>query len=151
FEFKPGSNVQNLNVQKGRDRRFVEVTGVSWNGRPPVPQFGSKLGSRLRVLLCWSQPNENLLMSWADQDTSGEAILVAHFGTMAADTRRHLAARAVRTDAPVAVLDDAALAYLAAHGGRQLDAAMAVLLPFTAVQPYVRNKRWVVAPEMFYG
>lgn len=151
FEFKPGSNAQNLNVQRGRDRRFVEVTGVSWNGRLPVPQFGSKLGGRLRVLLCWGQPNENLLMSWADQDTSDEAILVAHFGTMTTDTRRHLAARAVRTDAPVAVLDDAALAYLAANGGRQLDAAMAVLLPFTAVQPYLRNKRSVVAPEMFYG
>ncbi|WP_194915402.1 hypothetical protein [Catenulispora rubra] len=151
FEFKPGSNVKYLNVLKGRDRRVVEVTGVSWNGRPLVPQFGSKLGGRLRVLLCWGQPNENLVMSWADQDTSGEAILVAHFGTMTADTRRRLAARAVRTDAPVAVLDDAALVYLAAHGGRQLDAAMAVLLPFTAVQPYVRNKRWVVAPEMFFG
>ena len=46
------------NVQKGRDRRFIELTNVSWNGNPIVPQFGSKLGGRLRVLLCWAQPAE---------------------------------------------------------------------------------------------
>ena len=116
-----------------------------------VPQFGSKLGGRLRVLLCWGQPAEDLLMSWVDQDTSADAILVAYFGTMSAGARRRLAARTPSTDAPVIVLDDAALAYLAARGDRQLDAAMAILLPFSAVQPYVRRKRSLVAPEMFYG
>jgi hypothetical protein len=151
FEFQAKTRAQSLDVQKGRERRFVELTEVSWNGRATVPQFGSKLGGRLRVLLCWGQPAEDLLMSWADQDTSGEAILVAHFGTMSAGARQGLAARAVRTDAPVIVLDDASLAYLAAHGGRQVDAAMAILLPFAAVQPYARHKRSLVAPEMFYG
>ena len=90
-------------------------------------------------------------MSWVDQDTSADAILVAYFGTMSAGARRRLAARAPVTGAPVIVLDDAALAYLAAHGERQLDAAMSILLPFSAVQPYVRYKRSLVAPEMFYG
>jgi hypothetical protein len=151
LEFQAKTRAQSLDVQKGRERRFVELTEVSWNGRATVPQFGSKLGGRLRVLLCWGQPAEDLLMSWADQDTSGEAILIAHFGTMSAGTRQGLAARAVRTDAPAIVLDDAALAYLAAHGERQVDAAMAILLPFAALQPYARHKRSLVAPEMFYG
>jgi len=152
FEFDVQAKANRLdNVQKGRERRFVEVTNVSWNGNPMVPQFGSVLGGRLRVLLCWGQPAEDLLMSWVDQDTSADAILVAYFGTMSAGVRRRLAARAPATGAPVIVLDDAALAYLAAHGERQLDAAMSILLPFSAIQPYVRYKRSLVAPEMFYG
>ncbi|HET9894101.1 MAG TPA: hypothetical protein VFQ44_04150 [Streptosporangiaceae bacterium] len=151
FEF-PQTKVNQLdNVQRGRERRFVELTSVSWNGRPMVPQFGSQLDGRLRVLLCWERPAEDLLMSWVDHDTSADAILVAYFGTMSPATRRKLAARAPNTSAPVIVLDDAALAYLAAHGDRQLDAAMSILLPFSAVQPYVRHKRSLVAPEMFYG
>ncbi len=152
FEFDAQTRVNQLsNVQKGRERRFIEMSNVSWNGKPLVPQFGSKLGGRLRVLLCWGRPAEDLLMSWADQDTSADAILVTYFGTMSAGVRRRLAARTPGTDAPVIVLDDAALAYLAAHGDRQLDAAMSILLPFSAVQPYVRHKRSLVAPEMFYG
>lgn len=151
FEFEPSTKAVKLDVRKGRDRRFVELTDVSIVGKAMVPQFGSALRGRLRVLLVWGQPAEDLLMSYVDQDTSGDAVLVAYFGTMPAEVRRRLAARAVRTDAPVAVLDDAALAYLAAHGDRQMDAAMSVLLPFSAVQPYVRHKRSLVAPEMFYG
>ena len=103
------------------------------------------------MLLCWERPAEDLLMSWVDHDTSADAILVAYFGTMSPAARRKLAARTTNTSAPVIVLDDAALAYLAAHGDRQLDAAMSILLPFSAVQPYVRKKRSLVAPEMFYG
>jgi hypothetical protein len=152
FEFDVQTRGNRLDhVQKGRDRRFLELTNVSWNGNPIVPQFGSKLGGRLRVLLCWGQPAEDLLMSWVDQDPSANAILVAYLGTMSSAVRRRLAARAPSSDAPVVVIDDAALAYLAAHGYRQLDAAMSILLPFSAVQPYVRHKRSFVAREMFYG
>jgi hypothetical protein len=152
FEFDVQTKVNRLNnVQKGTERRFVEVTNVSWNGNPIVPQFGSKLGGRLRMMLCWGQPAEDLLMSWVDQDPSGDAILVAYFGTMSAGTRRRLASRMPITSAPVIVLDDAALAYLAACGDRQLDAAISILAPFSTVQPYVRHKRSLVAPEMFYG
>jgi len=138
-------------LQKSRDRRFLELTHVKWNGNPIVPQFGSKLGGRLRVLVCWGQPAEDLLMSWVDHDPSGNAILVAYLGTMSPTVRHRLAARAPASVAPVIVIDDAALAYLAAHGDRQLDAAMSILLPFSAVQPYVRQKRSFVAQEMFYG
>ena len=54
FEFHVQAKANRLdNVQKGRERRFVEVTNVSWNGNPIVPQFGSGLRGRLRVLLCW--------------------------------------------------------------------------------------------------
>ncbi|MGH3402320.1 MAG: hypothetical protein ACRDRJ_07375 [Streptosporangiaceae bacterium] len=136
---------------RSREWRFIEVTVNGIIGEALVPAFGSKLDGRLRLLLAWGRPSADLLMSWADGDLSGEGLLIAHFGTMSAQTRRDLAVRTVRRSAPVVVLDDAALAYLAAHGNRQMTATMNVLLPFSSVNPYLRQKRGVVAPEMFYG
>jgi hypothetical protein len=138
-------------LPRNQDRRFVEFSFGEILGKALVPAFGSKLGKRLRVLLAWGQPSADLLISWADGDKSGESLLVAHFGTMSAATRRDLAAKASRRPAPMVVLDDAALTYLAAHGNRQMTATMNVLLPFSVVNPYLRQKRGVVAPEMFYG
>lgn len=142
---------KDLDLQKSKDRRFWEVGSVTINGKAMVPAFGSKLGGRLRTLLVWGEPTEELLLSYADHDRSGESLLVLYFGTLSPDARRKIARRALRTAAPVVVLDDAAMAYLAAHGDRQFDATMAVTLPFSNVNPYVRVKRGPVSPEMFYG
>ncbi len=84
-------------------------------------------------------------MTYADHDQSGDSLLVAHFGTMSAAARAKFAARVERTGGPVAILDDAALAYLAARGNRQLGVAMSILMPFAAVNPYIRMKRGAVA------
>ena len=147
-----GGRVKQLNdLPRSRDRRFIEVTINGIIGNALVPAFGSKLDGRLRVLLAWGQPSADLLMSWAEGDQSGASLLIAHFGTMSTQTRRDLAVRVVRHSAAVAVLDDAALVYLAAHGNRQINATLNVLLPFSNVNPYLRQKRGVVAPEMFYG
>ncbi|WP_347059735.1 hypothetical protein ABC795_04625 [Blastococcus sp. HT6-30] len=148
-----GRGIRQLDLPRGRDRRFVDVAEVTINGKALVPAFGSKLDGRLRVLLAWGQPSAELLLSHADQDNADSSLLIVHFGTMSAQTRRELAERAVagtRT-APVVVLDDAALAYLVAHGDRQMDATMSVLLPFSNTNPYVSQKRGLVAEEMFYG
>ena len=142
---------KDLDVQKTKDRRFLEIGSVTINGKAMVPAFGSKLGGRLRTLLVWGEPTEELLLSYADHDKSGESLLVLYFGTLGPNARRKIARRALQTAAPVVVLDDAAMAYLAAHGERQFDATMAVTLPFSKVNPYVRVKRGPVAPEMFYG
>ena len=138
-------------LSKGPERRFIEITDVKPNSNARIPAFGSKLGGRLRVLLVWGQPADDLLLSYAEHDTSGDSLLVAHFGTMSSTARARFAARVERTGAPIAILDDAALAYLAARGNRQLAATMSVLMPFTAVNPYIRMKRGAVAEEMFYG
>lgn len=154
FEFAVGQNTRfiSLDLPKGRDRRFIEVTPVWPGGDAVVPAFGSKLSGYLHVLQVWGQQPENLVINWADQDISADAILVVYFGTLSAAARRRLASRAAKTGAAVAVLDDAALAYLAARGGRQLHTTMSILLPTSvAVQPYSRRKRSAVAPEMFYG
>lgn len=143
--------VKDLDVQKSKDRRFLEVSGVTINGKAMVPAFGSKLMGHLRTLLVWGEPTEDLLLSYADHDRSGESLLVMYFGTLSPEARRRLARRVLSTSAPVVVLDDAALAYLAANGDRQFDATMAITLPFSNVNPYVPGKRGLVSPEMFYG
>ncbi|WP_431913421.1 hypothetical protein [Nonomuraea jabiensis] len=144
-------------IRRDRARRFVDLIGVSITGKAVVPAFGSKLGirdprgGRLRVLLVWDRPSADLLMDWVDHDPSGDSILVAYFGTMPPPVRRRLAVRAIDTAAPVVVIDDALLAYVAANGPGRLETTMAVALPFSSVNPYIRSKRMLVAPEMFYG
>jgi len=138
-------------MPKSGERRFIEITDVRPNTDALIPAFGSKLGGRLRVLLVWGQPTEDLLMTYADHDQSGDSLLIAHFGTMSAAARAKFAARVERTGGPVAILDDAALAYLAARGNRQLGVAMSILMPFATINPYIRMKRGAVAEEMFYG
>ncbi|MDD7965518.1 hypothetical protein [Actinomycetospora lemnae] len=138
-------------MPKSGERRFIEITDVRPNRDAQIPAFGSRLGGRLRVLLVWGQPTEDVLMTYADHDQSGDSLLIAHFGTMSAAARAKFATRVERTGGPVAILDDAALAYLAARGNRQLGVAMSILMPFAAVNPYIRMKRGAVAEEMFYG
>lgn len=139
------------------ERRFVKASGIRFIGRATLPQFGTRIGDGrgqggdLKILLAWGRPTADLLMSWIDHDHSGDSLVVAYFGTMTAAVRRALAVRAICSHAPVIVLDDATLAYLAVHGEGQLPTALAVTLPFSAVNPYVRDKRGPVAPEMFYG
>ncbi|WP_139209859.1 hypothetical protein [Microlunatus flavus] len=134
-----------------RDRRFVDGRDVTLNGDAVVPAFGSNAGDRRRILLVWGQPSAETLMSYVDQDPAEGPLIVAYFGTMSVQVRKDLAVRSLRSAAPVVVLDDAALAYLAAQGGRLFQSTMRILLPFANVNPYVRQKRGLVAAEMFYG
>lgn len=136
---------------KYRDRRFVDVREVTLNGHAMVPAFGSDAGDRRRILLVWGQPSAETLMSYVDQDPAQGPLIVAYFGTMTVGTRKHLAVRSLQSSAPVVVLDDAALAYLAAQGRRLFESTMRILLPFAHVNPYIRQKRGAVATEMFYG
>jgi hypothetical protein len=138
-------------LRRHRDGRFIDLREVTIIGKAMVPAFGSNLGDRRRIMLAWGQPSAETLMSWVDQDPSSGSVLVAYFGTMSAQVRTNLAVRSLQSAAAVVVLDDAALAYLAARGARQMDATMRVLLPFASVNPYVRQKRGLVAEEMFYG
>ncbi|MET9535203.1 AAA family ATPase [Streptomyces sp. NPDC006649] len=130
--------------------RFLDLPGVTYTGNALVPAFGSSLRERLRVMLVWGQPKPEALMARVQQDPSQDSLLVAYFGTLSAQDRTALAARSV-TRRPMVVLDDAALAHLAARGNQLLDSAMRVLLPFSAVNPYVSEKRGRVAEEMFFG
>ncbi|MEY7971559.1 hypothetical protein AB8O38_06105 [Saccharomonospora xinjiangensis] len=149
YEFQSAHRLSRLS--RGADYRFLELTNVRVTGRALVPAFGSRLDGHLRVMLVWGKPGPEQLMSWADHDARNGSLVVLHFGTLSAKSRRSLARRAGQTSAPVVVIDDAALAYLAAAGEGQLDATMSISLPFAAVNPYTNVRRGLVAPEMFYG
>ncbi|MET7765533.1 hypothetical protein ABZS71_27245 [Streptomyces sp. NPDC005393] len=136
-----------------REYRLFEVTEVEINGRAKAPAFGSQIreqGGSLRVLLVWGRPSAELVMSWASRDTSGASLLVAYFGKLSRQARVELAVGSDRLQ-PLLVVDDAALAYLAARGNRQVSTATQTLLPFSGVNPYIREKRGRIGGEMFYG
>ncbi|MEV5342105.1 hypothetical protein AB0K93_27030 [Streptomyces sp. NPDC052676] len=136
-----------------REYRLFEVTDVEINGRAKAPAFGSQLkeqGGSLRVLMVWGRPPAKVVMSLAERDSSGASLLVVYFGTLSRESRVELAAGASRLQ-PLLVVDDAALAYLAARGNRQVSTATQTLLPFSGVNPYIREKRGRIGGEMFYG
>ncbi|MFJ2568561.1 hypothetical protein OIE49_26880 [Streptomyces sp. NBC_01788] len=139
--------------QHRREYRLFEATGVEINGRAKAPAFGSQIkeqGGNLRVMMVWGRPPAKVVMSWAERDTSGASLLVVYFGTLSREARVELAAGSDRLQ-PLLVVDDAALAYLAACGNRQVSAATQTLLPFSGVNPYIREKRGRIGGEMFYG
>ncbi|GAA2341789.1 hypothetical protein [Streptomyces cuspidosporus] len=139
--------------QHRREYRLFEATGVEINGRAKAPAFGSQIteqGGNLRVMMVWGRPPAKVVMSWAERDTSGASLLVVYFGTLSREARVELAVGSDRLQ-PLLVVDDAALAYLAARGDRQVSTATQTLLPFSGVNPYIREKRGRIGGEMFYG
>ncbi|MFD9817269.1 hypothetical protein [Streptomyces sp. NPDC059080] len=140
-------------LPRGKDYRFFELTDVHVTGRAWAPSFGSQIkdrGRKLRALLIWGRPAAKLLISRALQDPDESSLLVVHFGALDSRTRIELAA-ASQGAKPIMVIDDAALAYLVAHGNRRVDATTETLLPFSAVNPYIKEKRGQIGREMFYG
>ncbi|RSO45482.1 hypothetical protein DMH15_08450 [Streptomyces sp. WAC 06725] len=139
--------------QHRREYRLFEATGVEINGRAKAPAFGSQIteqGGNLRVMMVWGKPPVKVVMSWAERDTSDASLLVIYFGTLSREARAELAVGSARLQ-PLLVVDDAALAYLAARGNRQASTATQTLLPFSGVNPYIREKRGRIGGEMFYG
>ncbi|GCD40201.1 hypothetical protein OEIGOIKO_08058 [Streptomyces chrestomyceticus JCM 4735] len=139
--------------QHRREYRLFEATGVEINGRAKAPAFGSQIteqGGNLRVMMVWGRPPAKVVMSWAERDTSDASLLVIYFGTLSREARTELAVGSARLQ-PLLVVDDAALAYLAARGNRQVSTATQTLLPFSGVNPYIREKRGRIGGEMFYG
>ncbi|MFJ4715510.1 hypothetical protein [Streptomyces sp. NPDC088785] len=139
--------------QHRREYRLFEATGVEINGRAKAPAFGSQIreqGANLRVMMVWGRPPAKLVMSWAERDTSDASLLVVYFGTLSREARVELAVGTSKLQ-PLLVVDDAALAYFAARGNRQVSTATQTLLPFSGVNPYIREKRGRIGGEMFYG
>lgn len=140
-------------LRYGNDYRFFELAETEVTGRAWAPAFGSQIkdrGNKLRALLIWGRPAAKLLLSRITQDPDESSLLVVHFGTIDSRTHTELAA-ASQGGKPILVVDDAALAYLAAHGNRRVDAATETLLPFSGVNPYIKEKRGQIGREMFYG
>ncbi|WP_326815388.1 hypothetical protein [Streptomyces sp. NBC_01763] len=140
-------------LPRSNEYRFADVLEIQINGRAWAPAFGTRIldqGGTLRVLMLWGSPSAQLLLSRAAKEPSGESLLVAYFGTLTREARAELAA-ASADRAPLMVVDDASLAYLAARGNRQVSVATETLLPFSGVNPYIKEKRGRIGREMFYG
>ncbi|MGQ4414681.1 hypothetical protein ACN6LA_004719 [Streptomyces sp. SAS_269] len=151
FEARKAAPLRELRNDK--DYRFFELGETEVTGRAWAPAFGSQIkdrGNKLRALLIWGRPSAKLLISRISQDPDESSLLVVHFGTLDSRTRTELAA-ASQGSKPILVVDDAVLAYLAAHGNRRVDAATETLLPFSGVNPYIKEKRGQIGREMFYG
>ncbi|QOV35569.1 AAA family ATPase [Streptomyces ferrugineus] len=142
---------QRIDRPRSVSYRFIDIPAIEYTGSALVPAFGSGLRGSLRVMLVWDRPSSERLMSWIQQDLNDDSLLIAYFGTLPVRDREVLAAQCAGGRRALVVLDDSALAHLAACGNQRLDSAMRVLLPFSAVNPYVMGKRAPVAEEMFYG
>jgi len=136
----------------GPDRRWIDLAGVRRTGRALVPAFGSTSGDRLRMLCCWGDPDASTMLALIAQDSSERPVVVLYFGSLSVAQRRTLAVELrSHSSRPVIVVDDAALLYLAAHGGRLFETLMQVTLPFASVNPYEPDIAGAVPTEMFYG
>ncbi|MFD8321318.1 hypothetical protein [Kitasatospora purpeofusca] len=142
---------QRVDLPRSVSYRFLDIPSVDHTGSALVPAFGSGLRGSLRVMLVWDRPSAETLTSWIQQDPNDDSLVVAYFGTLSVRDRSVLAAQGARGRRATVFLDDAALAHLAACGNQLLDSAMRVLLPFSAVNPYVMGKRAPVSEEMFFG
>lgn len=134
-----------------RGRRFLDLKGATVTGKALVPAFGSAAQGRYRLLLVWNDPTVEQLDEWRDSDASHLPLIVCYFGTMQMADRLALGARwADPSRRPAIVLDNAILAWIATRRGT-FEMFMRLTLPFTATQPFRREKRADVPPEMFYG
>ncbi|WP_329521366.1 hypothetical protein [Spirillospora sp. NBC_01491] len=134
-------------------RVWIDLVGDHRVGETPLPAFGTRMspsGDRLRLVLVWRRPGPQQLIELLKGQPEDQTILVCYFGVLSAGERQQLAAAARRRTAPVvAVLDDAAIGYLACMPEADWSAAVALTAPFTATNPYAPVGD--VPAEMFYG
>jgi hypothetical protein len=148
LEFKGERPAQ---LPSSNERTWVDLSGVERVPETLVPVFGSYAGDSQRVLLVWKQPGESLL-DWVEQDPSERSVLVLYFGTMPTEVRQRVVNRLRGRQArPVAIVDDAVLAFAASLGRQTFEVTMRATLPFTGVNPYEPDIAGLVPEEMFYG
>ncbi|WP_093167942.1 hypothetical protein [Sinosporangium album] len=134
-------------------RQWIALNQVQRIGDSILPAFGSRMspaGDRLRLLLVWKPPGPQQVMEWLKDQPEDQTVIVFYFGVLSAEQRRQLAALARRRPTPVAaVLDDAAITYLACVPDANWVTTQRLLAPFTAANPYTPIGE--VPEEMFYG
>jgi hypothetical protein len=148
-----GLEGQQVESREERNRTWVTLERVQTLGEPPLPAFGSRMspsGDRLRLLLVWRQPGPLQVMEWLKDEPEDQTVLVFYFGVLSAEQRRQLALAGRRRPSPVAaVLDHAAIGYLACLPDGNWTSTVSVLAPFTATNPYAPTGD--VPKEMFKG
>ncbi|MEU8266989.1 ATP-binding protein [Sphaerisporangium sp. NPDC049002] len=137
---------------EGQDRLWVTLNDVRY-GDALLPEFGSKMspsGGSMRLLFVWRRPGPQQLMEWLKDEPQDRTILVFYFGVLSPAQREQLTMAGRRRPRPVtAVIDDAAISYLAALPEAGWTATVSLLAPFSAANPYAPTGD--VPMEMFYG
>ncbi|MDP9844327.1 ATP-binding protein [Streptosporangium lutulentum] len=134
------------------NRLWVTLNEVRF-GDALLPEFGSKMspsGNSLRLLFVWRRPGPQQLIEWLKDEPQDRTVLVFYFGVLSPNQREQLTTAARRRPRPVAaVVDDAAINYLAALPEASWTATVNLLAPFSAANPYAPTGD--VPMEMFYG
>ncbi|MBX6766707.1 MAG: hypothetical protein IRY90_06090, partial [Actinomadura rubrobrunea] len=139
-------------AEHNRKRTWIELTEVRWRGQALLPQFGTGMspsGDTLRLLLVWDGGTPQQIVERFKDEPTDQTVLVWYFGTLSAADRRRLVQAARSRPHPVAVLDDAAVGYLACLPECDWADTVEVLAPFTSINPFIPTGH--VPEEMFYG
>ncbi|GGK73500.1 hypothetical protein Sme01_06770 [Sphaerisporangium melleum] len=135
-----------------QNRLWVTLHNVRY-GDALLPEFGSKMspsGESMRLLFVWRRPGPHQLIEWLKDEPQDRTVLVFYFGVLSPAQREQLTMACRRRPRPVtAVIDDAAISYLAALPEAGWTATVSLLAPFSAANPYAPTGD--VPMEMFYG
>jgi hypothetical protein len=136
-------------------RRWATLTGVSVTGKALTPALGSGRApdpSTLRVLVCWGDQQPQSLIDWVRDEPNDRTVVAIWLGAPITSAQRRAMAESARgrPHPVVAVLDAAALLYLATRPLRSLSTFASISLPFTGASPF-KDTPGDAAPEMFYG
>ncbi|MEU3167000.1 hypothetical protein [Streptosporangium sp. NPDC006930] len=144
---------QDADPSEEQNRIWVTLNQVRTIGDALLPSFGSRMspsGDRLRLLLVWKSPGPQQVIEWLKDQPEGQTVLVFYFGVLTVEQRRQLAAAGRKRPTPVAaVVDHAAICYLACLPEANWTSTVSLLAPFSSANPYAPTGD--VPEEMFYG
>ena len=149
-----GFIVRHVELTRRDDRdlgeAIVETEPLHRRERCPIPEFGSSVNGKYRILFLWKSPTEEDILQHAGNSGRRGAKIVLYFGVLNVSRRAELARLARERGRSLLVVDELLLLYLCGETGSRVPTLFACSLPFTYVQPYVTTAG-LVPPEMFYG
>ena len=161
-----GEGESTVQISKPESHWMLLSAKLSDGGQSPVPLYGSmarefarskektKESPRegpYRVLLLWGGPSLQEMESLFNELREKERpLIVLHLGILKPEVRCQVADFARRTDAPFLVLSFQLFIYLTHQGPGALRSFFRCTLPFSAINPYIRESG-IVWQEMFFG
>ncbi|MFP2905224.1 AAA family ATPase [Pyxidicoccus sp. 3LFB2] len=141
--------------RENADTRVVALRAAFTSAsQSPVPHFGSRADSRLKVICVWEHERTDVLSSVINQlRSTDEGTLIVYFGRLGLARRRQLSLTCRREKTAAVVIDEWLFLYLATmpESGARLSAFFECALPFAAINPYSQRASASVPKEMFFG
>ncbi len=129
---------------------FVETDPLDTREQCPIPEFGSSVSGRYRIVFLWRSPTAEDILQHANSGDRRQATIVLYFAALDASRRAVLARLTRERSRSLLIVDDVLILYLCGAVGSRMPVLFGCSLPFTYVQPYVTSAG-LVPPEMFYG